>query len=191
MAMIADEHERRADHREQEELGGGVDAVAVAPPPDEEVHRHEHDLEADEEQEEVERRKVPMHAGLEQQDPRGVGLLVVVALDAEQREREQDAGEHDEEQRDAVDAEVPRDARAPGSSRACVTNWKPPSSGRTRRAGRCVSAPVSDRGERGRRAVHELGTAETGSSATTTRRDAGSEHERGEDREGPSDAHPR
>ena len=34
----------------------------------------------------------------------------MVRVDADDDEREQHAGEHDEEQRDAVDAEVPRDA---------------------------------------------------------------------------------
>ena len=50
----ADEHERRAEHREDEELERRVDPLAVAPPADEEVHRHEHDLEHHEEEEEVE-----------------------------------------------------------------------------------------------------------------------------------------
>ena len=62
----ADEHERRAEHREQEELQRGVDAAAVAPAADEEVHRHEHDLEHHEEQEEVEGEEHAEAAGLEQ-----------------------------------------------------------------------------------------------------------------------------
>ena len=56
----ADEHERRAEHREEEELRGRVDAVVVAPATDEEVHRHEHDLEEDEEQEQVEAEEAPI-----------------------------------------------------------------------------------------------------------------------------------
>ena len=56
----ADEHERRTDHREEEELRGRVDAAFVSPPGDQEVHRHEHDLEEDEEQEEVEADEAPI-----------------------------------------------------------------------------------------------------------------------------------
>ena len=55
-------------------------------------------------------RKLPIMPGLEQQHPRQVPLVVVVRIDADDDQREQHAGQHDEEQRDAVDAEVPRDA---------------------------------------------------------------------------------
>ncbi len=48
------QHERRADHRVEEELGGGVDPAAVAPLADEEVQRDQGDLEHQEEQEQVE-----------------------------------------------------------------------------------------------------------------------------------------
>ena len=81
----------------------------VAPPADQEVHRHEHDFEEQEEHEQVEAEERPDHARLEQQHPGQVRLVVVVRVDAEQRQREQHGGEHDEEQRDAVDAEMPRD----------------------------------------------------------------------------------
>ena len=120
----ADQHERRADHREQEELRGRVDAVVVAPAADEEVHRHEHDLEEHEEQEQVEADEAAHHAGFEQQHPRQVALVVVVRVDAGDHQREQHAGEHDQEQRDAVDAEVPRDAPRL-DPRVLLTNWKP------------------------------------------------------------------
>jgi hypothetical protein len=107
------EHERRADHRVEEELHGRVLAALVAPAADEEVHRHEHDLEEHEEQEQVEAQERAHHAGLEQQQPREVRLvlrgIVVVRVDAEDGEREQHAGQQHEEQRDAVDTEVPAD----------------------------------------------------------------------------------
>ncbi len=106
----ADEHERRADHRVDEELQRGVDPLVVAPSADEEVHRHEHDLEEHEEQEQVEADERADDAGLEQQDPGGVRLLVVMRVGTEQGDREQHAREHDEEQRDAVDTDVPADA---------------------------------------------------------------------------------
>ena len=104
-----DQHEGRAEHREQEELGGRVDPLLVPPTGDEEVHRHEHDLEEDEEHEQVEAEEAAHHARLQQQQPSEVRLLIVVRVDADDGKREQHAGEHHEEQRDAVDAEVPRD----------------------------------------------------------------------------------
>ena len=81
VAIEADEHERRTEHREQEELRGRVDAVLVAPSADQEVHRHEHDLEEDEEHEQVEAEEAAHHAGLQQQQPRQVRPLVVVRVD--------------------------------------------------------------------------------------------------------------
>ena len=105
----ADEHERRAEHREQEELQRRVLTVVVAPPADQEVHRHEHDLEEDEEDEEVEAEEAAHQPGLQQEQPGEVRLLAVVRVGTEDRQREQQARQHDEEQGDAVDPEVPRD----------------------------------------------------------------------------------
>ena len=45
----------------------------------------------------------------EHEHPRRVGLGIVLGLHAPQRQREEQAGEHDEEQRDPIDAQVPRD----------------------------------------------------------------------------------
>src|SRR5205814_3417279 len=78
-----DEHERRTEHREQEELQRGVRAVAVAPLTDEEVHRHEHDLEEHEKQEQVEREKHAETPGLEHEQPRIERLVVVMRVGAE------------------------------------------------------------------------------------------------------------
>jgi hypothetical protein len=105
-----DQHQGRAEQREEEELQRRVDPVGVAPPPDEEVHRHQHDLEHHEEQEEVERDEHAEAAGLEQQQPGVVGLGVVVGRGPQQGDREQQRGQHHQEQRDAVDTHVPRDA---------------------------------------------------------------------------------
>ena len=103
----ADEHERRAEHREHEELQ--QDAALVTPATDEEVHRDEHDLEEDEEHEEVEAEEAAHHPRLQDEQPGEVRLDVVVGIDGDHRQREQQPGQHDEEQRDAVDAEVPGD----------------------------------------------------------------------------------
>jgi hypothetical protein len=105
-----DEHERRPEHRVQEELQRGIRAVAVTPLADEEVHRHEHDLEEDEEQEQVEREEHTQTPGFEHEQPRVIGLVVVVRIGSEDGDREEQPGEHDEEQRDAVDAQRPADA---------------------------------------------------------------------------------
>ncbi len=105
----ADEHERRTGHRVQEELRGRVDPPLVSPAADEEVHRHEHDLEEQEEHEQVEAEEGAHHACLEQQHPGEVRLVVVVRVDPDERQGEEHTGEHDEEEGDAVDAEVPGD----------------------------------------------------------------------------------
>ncbi len=106
----ADQHQGRAEHRVQEELQRRVDALAVAPPADEEVHRHEHDLEEDEEQEQVEGAEGADAPGLQEQQPGVVRLGVLLGGDRHEGEREQHARQHDQEQRDAVHAEVPLDA---------------------------------------------------------------------------------
>ena len=108
-AHDADEHQGGAEHREDEELQGGVDALAVAPPADEEVHRHEHDLEHHEEQEQVEGAEHADAPALQHEQPGVVRLRVVVRGDGDDRQREQQTRQHDEEQRHPVDAEVPGD----------------------------------------------------------------------------------
>ncbi len=60
----ADQHQSRAEHRVEEELGRRVDATAVAPQADEEVHRHQHDLEEHEEHDQVEGAEHADRAGL-------------------------------------------------------------------------------------------------------------------------------
>ncbi len=109
-AHDADQHEGRAEHREDEELEGGVDPLGVPPPTDEEVHRHQHDLEHDEEHEQVEGAEDADAPALEHQQPGVVRLRVVVGGDGDDGQREQQPGQDDEEQRDAVDPQVPRDA---------------------------------------------------------------------------------
>ena len=106
----ADEHQRRTRHRVDEELEGRVHTPLVTPTSDEEVHGDQHDLPEDEEQEEVESEEHAEAPGLEDEHPRRVRLDVVVGVGTREGEREQDSGEHDEEQRDSVDPEVPGDA---------------------------------------------------------------------------------
>ena len=106
-----DEHERRAEHRVQEELVGGVDAPAVPPEPDQVVHRHEDELEEGEEHHQVECAEHAHRSGHQHQQPPVVGLRVVVDLRPEHGDREDHTGQHHQEQRDAVDPEVHRDAQ--------------------------------------------------------------------------------
>ena len=105
----ADQHQGRAQHRVEEELEGGVHLAPVAPAPDQEVHRDQDDLEHDEEDEEVQGQERPQAAGLEQQQPGVVRLGVVARVGRQHGDREQAQGHHHEEERDPVDAEVPRD----------------------------------------------------------------------------------
>ena len=60
-----DQHQRRAEHRVQEELQRGVLAILTTPHTDHEVHRQEHELEEDEEQDEVLGDERARHADLE------------------------------------------------------------------------------------------------------------------------------
>ena len=106
----ADEHEDRPGERVEEELQGRVHAAGVAPAPDEEVHRDEGDLEHEEEEEQVEGDEHAHAAGLEEQQPGGVGLGVVVGLDPHERQGEEEPRQEDEEQGDPVHPEVPVDA---------------------------------------------------------------------------------
>ena len=103
-----DQHEQAAEHGEEDELHRRVDAPAAAPDADEEVHRDEHGLPEDIEEEEIQRDEDADHAGLEQEHEDGE-LLDPVAdgpPGREQGQRRQERGQKDEEQADAVDADM-------------------------------------------------------------------------------------
>ncbi len=105
----ADDHERRAEQRVEEELHRRVAALLAAPHADHEVHRQQDDLEEDEEEDEVLGAEGADHARLEDedQDQERLGVLrlreVVPGVDDAQRHDEQREG--DQRQRDAVDAD--------------------------------------------------------------------------------------
>jgi hypothetical protein len=102
---------RKADPKSvEEELHRRVDAVLVAPPGDQEVHGNEDDLEEEEEHQQVEGHEDAEAPGLEQQHPTDVVLDVLLHDRADDGQREEDAGQDDEPERDAVDAELPGDA---------------------------------------------------------------------------------
>ena len=93
----ADQHEGRAGHREEEELGGRVGTVVVAPSSDEEVHGHQHHFEAEEENHQVEDAENAHHPGFQQEHPREVRGLVVARVDGHQGNREKESGKDDQE----------------------------------------------------------------------------------------------
>ncbi|MCY1441672.1 hypothetical protein D9M71_579950 [compost metagenome] len=114
------QHDQAGSLSEDEELGRRVDpgflAVrrTVTPERDEEVHRHQHHFPEEEEQEQVQRQE---HADDTAQDPHQVQVEEAhVTLDlfprAEYREDTQQTGQHDHQQRQAVEGQVHVDAEA-------------------------------------------------------------------------------
>ena len=61
----AHQHEGRANHGVQEELGCCIDALVVTPTTDQEVHRNQNDFEEQEEQEQVEAQERTHDSGFE------------------------------------------------------------------------------------------------------------------------------
>ncbi len=113
-----EQHQDAARHRVEHELDGGVDAALVAPDADEEIHRNQHRVPEDVEEEEVDRDKHAEHRRLEREheEREQLDALVHRLPRAQQRQRRQEPGQHDEEQADAVDANQVLDAehRHPG-----------------------------------------------------------------------------
>ena len=140
--MMAIEHQDAARHRVQDELDRGVDALVVPPDPDEEVHRDEHRVPEDVEQEQVERDEHAEHAGLEREDEEAelLHLLLDAVPRGQQRERREEAGEHDEPQADAVHAQVVVDAEGRESRAPARPAGSRPTSRRSARQTASVSA---------------------------------------------------
>ncbi len=76
-ARNAEQHQRRPEEREQEELDRGVLAVRSSPDADHEEHREQDDLEEDEEEDQVLCDERSVHPGLEQEQQGQEGLRVV------------------------------------------------------------------------------------------------------------------
>ena len=110
----AEQHQDAAHQRVEEELDGRVELPRAAPDPDEEVHRDQHHFPEHVEQEEVERHEDAEHSRLEQQQED------VVLLDAlgdrlpgrQDGDEAEQRGHQDQQQADAVEAEVVLDADA-------------------------------------------------------------------------------
>jgi hypothetical protein len=106
------EHEHAAGHRIQHELDGCVDTLVVAPDSYEEIHGDEHGIPEHVEEKQVEGDEHADHRGFEHQHEHR--KLFHLAIDRaprrQQRDRREKAGQHDQQQTDAVDAEVIVDA---------------------------------------------------------------------------------
>ena len=102
-----DEHQHAAGHRIEDELDGGINPPLVSPDPDEEVHRDEHRIPEDVEEEQIDRDEHAEHGGLEREHEEREQLDVLVHRlpRAEERQRRQETGQHDQKQADAVDAD--------------------------------------------------------------------------------------
>ncbi len=119
----AQEHERRPEQSEQEELDRRVEAGLhlpgearhlprglVTPDTDHEVHGEEDDLEEDEEQDQIESDEGSVHSrGQDQhqdQERLGVLRLVPVVPGVDHRQHHHEGGEDQERQADPVDSDV-------------------------------------------------------------------------------------
>ena len=106
----AQDHQRRAEQREEEELDGRVLAVRPAPHADHEVHRQQDQLEEDEEEDQVLGEEGAVHPRLEHEHEDQERLGVVRLGPVVPRVHDAHDGDHhrqqEQRQRDAVDAHV-------------------------------------------------------------------------------------
>ena len=93
-------------------LIAAYNASLAAPDGDDEVHRHEHGFPEHEEQQEIETHEDAQHADLQEQKERVVFLQAVLNGGPARKDRQEaeQRGEHDEQQRETVDAQVVRSA---------------------------------------------------------------------------------
>jgi hypothetical protein len=118
------QHQHRAEQRVEEELEAGIDPPRAAPHPDDEEHRDEPAFEEQIEQHQVERAEDADHQRLERQKRDHV--LLDARLDppaGDDADRHQEGGQHHEQDRDAVDAEMV--GHDPPTQSRRSSNWKP------------------------------------------------------------------
>ena len=108
------EHEKTAEHREQDELDRGVDPPASPPDPDDERHRDEHGLPEDIKEEQVLGDEDPEDAGFEEEHEEAEFLDAGAdrSPGREQGHGHQEGRQGDEEETDPVDPHVVPDAVA-------------------------------------------------------------------------------
>ncbi len=104
----AQQHQHRAEQRIQEELDGRIKFARPAPDADQQIHRHQHRFPENEEEEKIERHEDAEHSRLQHQKPDVIFFDAV--LDGgprrENRDPAQQRGEHDQQKRNAVNAQV-------------------------------------------------------------------------------------
>ena len=106
----SNQHERRSGHGVDEELCCGVNALVISPFANEEVHRYQNDFEKHEEQEQVEAEEAAHDASLKHQHPYQVLLVIVMRINSYNHQWEQDSSQHHKEERNSIDAQMPRNS---------------------------------------------------------------------------------
>ena len=106
----AHQQEGRSEERVDEELDRRIGAPGEAPAGDDEVHRHQGELEEQEEHDQVERHEAAEARRLEHEHPHHERPGVRPHLARQQHHGEQHRRHEDQEQRDPVHPEMPRDA---------------------------------------------------------------------------------
>src|SRR5438094_5401169 len=103
-----EQHDYRTRQGVQEKFDGGVETAVASPDADEEVHGNKHHFPENVKEEKVERGEHADHAGLQEQQQNVVflGARVDGAPGRKDGDHAAEGGEHDEEQADAVNAEV-------------------------------------------------------------------------------------
>src|SRR5260370_4972066 len=112
-----EEHDYGTVKRVQEKLVGCIEPPVATPNADQEVHRDEHHFPEHVKEEKIQRNENADHPGLQQQEQDVVllGALMNRAPRREDGDHPEKRGEHDEQEADAVDAEMVfrTDARDP------------------------------------------------------------------------------
>src|SRR6202521_3887563 len=104
----AKQHQHRAKQRVEKELDRRIEFARTAPDANQQIHRHQHRFPENEEKEKIERHEDAEHPRLQHQEPDVIFLHPY--LDGGPRRKNRDPseqrGQHDQQNRDAVNAEV-------------------------------------------------------------------------------------
>ena len=112
----AEQHQHGAGKSVEEKFDGGVEFARTSPDADQQVHGDEHGFPENEEEEEIERHEDAEHAGLQNEKPDVVFLDAILdgGPGGEDRDPAEQRSEHDQQERNAVDAQ--HVARADGGN---------------------------------------------------------------------------
>ncbi len=108
------QHEDRGNHGVEEKLDGGVDPALVSEDADDESHRDQRGFPEEVKEKEIERDEDADHRRLQQQqkDEELLHAIVDRLPGGKDAERNQEGGQHDQPERDAVDPDVVVDVGA-------------------------------------------------------------------------------